>query len=143
MVIIDHKSLASIMYFLFSDGNPTQGFARASEYSNTRLVPILKVYSWVITKSLALLCFPSANLAVPGLEVLKCNKCLFFSVPLPLVLLSRLQVTVFRMGSSGMPTKMHILPAMVQGKWFQVWMIFSILVLFRVGARVVANDTFI
>lgn len=70
------------MYFLFSDGNPTQGFARASEYSNTRLVPILKVYSWVITKSLALLCFPSANLAVPGLEVLKCNKCLSFSVPL-------------------------------------------------------------
>jgi hypothetical protein len=67
----------------------------------------------------------------------------FLCASLPLVLLSRLQVTVFRMGSSGMPTKMHILPAMVQGKWFQVWLIFSILVLFRVGACVVANDTFI
>lgn len=113
--------------FFFSDRDPTQGFALANECSCTRILPVLNIYSWVITKHLTLTWFSSASLAAHGLEVLsEINGCL--SLFLSLVPFSPQTLSnSFRVGSKRIPIKVQFLPVMVQGKWFWVWKIFPVL----------------
>lgn len=95
--------------FFFSERDPTQGFAQASEHSCIRILIVLNIYSWVIAKHLTLMWFSSASLAAHGLQVSVSLIGSFFPYS-----------NSFRMESSKSPIKWQILPVIVRGKWFRV-----------------------
>lgn len=89
--------------FFFSERDPTQGFAQASERSCIRILIVLNIYSWVIAKHLTLMWFSSA------LQVSVSLIGSFFPYS-----------NSFRMESNKSPIKGQILPVMVWGKGFRV-----------------------
>lgn len=95
--------------FFFSERDPTQGFAQASERSCIRILIVLNIYSWVIAKHLTLMWFSSASLAAHGLQVSVSLIGSFFPYS-----------NSFRMESNKSPIKGQILPVMVRGKGFRV-----------------------